>query len=234
MFEWKLIVNGKTSRMMEISGAYDGGVTGVMSGITGGTRIATSSGWRDAAAIQAGDMVLTFDGGLQQIVRVTRQPLWTGEGPCPKRFWPLLVPAGAIDNVKAMMVLPRQGVMLESDLAEAALGDPFALIPAAALEGERGVERVYPNDPIEVVTLHFEADQVIFAEHGALLFCPAGGDLVQMAMQAPAQLCPYRMLPDACAVTLVHNPSGGAECESCLMALQSCQDDHSEAAARAA
>ena len=221
MFGWKPANRGKTNRMVEMSGAYDGGATGEMSGIVAVTRIATSLGWREAGAIQAGDMVLTFDGGLQRVVQVTRRKLWAGDGPVPERFWPLMVPAGAIENAVAMMILPRQGVMLESDLAEEALGDPFALIAAAALEGGRGVERVCPNDPVEVISLQFDADQVIFAEHGALLFCPAGGDLVQKAMQGAAQHCPYRMLPESCALELVHGATPDADLESCLMALRS-------------
>ena len=207
--------------MPEVSGALDGGATGVMSGIVVGTRIATAQGWRDAGSIRAGDRVLTFDGGLQIVTRVTRQPLWSGAGPCPEAFWPLLIPTGTIENAAPLKVLPRQGVLLESDLAEQARGDPFALIPAVALEGRGGVERVFPNDPVEVVTLHFEADQVIFAEHGALLFCPSGGDLVQMAMRGPAQPCPYQMLPEPCAFELVHSVDAGGECQSCLTALRS-------------
>lgn len=212
MFGWKRIAGAKAGRMTEQTGAYDGGAdaaedetgaTGAMTGIIGTTRLATPEGWRDAATLQAGDMVMTFDGGFQPLRAVRRRLLWSGPGPCPERFWPLLVPAGAIENVKPMTIPPRQGVMLESDLAERALGDPFALIPAAALEGARGVERVFPKDAIEVICLDFGADQVVFAEHGALLFCPAGCDLVQRALTGRAQHSPYRMLPEASAAELV-------------------------------
>ncbi|MEZ5713784.1 MAG: Hint domain-containing protein [Paracoccaceae bacterium] len=219
--------------MVDVSGAYDGGATGVMSGIVAGTRIATSLGWREAGAIQAGDKVMTFDGGLQTVIKVERRMLWSGTGPVPERFWPLLVPAGAIENAAPMLVLPLQGVLLESDLAEEALGDPFALIPAAALEGGAGVERVCPSDPIEVISLHFETDQVVFAEHGALLFCPSGGDLVQIAMRTAARHCPYQMLPVSCAFELVHG-AGAADCLSCLTALRSSQATQGQARSFAA
>ena len=226
MFGWKSAERRKPNRMMEISGAYDGGATGAMSGIAAGTRVATALGWRDAGALQAGDMVLTFDGGLQPVTAITRRPLWSGAGRCPESFWPLMVPAGVLENATPMLLLPRQGVMLESDLAEDVLGDPFALIPAAALEGVHGIERVYPNDPIEVITLQFETDQVIFAEQGALLFCPAGGDLVRLALQGSKELCPYRMLPETCAVELVRGTNGYGECSSCLEAFRSQTVDH--------
>ena len=220
MFGFKRVEKRPFNRMMETTGAYDGGATGVMTGIVAGTRVATSMGWREAGALQKGDLVLTFDGGLQTVMGVTRSPLWSGAGHCPAHFWPLLVPAGAIDNAKPMLVLPRQGVMLESDLAENVLGDPFALIPAAALDGVRGIERIYPNDPIEVISLRFATDQVIFAEQGTLLFCPAGGDLLKLALQGSREFCPYRMLPETCALELVRDSDGRGECSSCLEAFR--------------
>nr|WP_322866705.1 Hint domain-containing protein [Aquicoccus sp. G2-2]MEA1114010.1 Hint domain-containing protein [Aquicoccus sp. G2-2] len=218
LFGEKSARHAKADRTAEISGAYDGGVTGAKTGIAGGTRVATSMGWRDVAALQEGDMVLTFDGGLQPVSAVIRRRLWDGRGQCPKAFWPLAVPAGALENAKSMMLLPNQGVMLESDVAEDIYGDPFALVPAAALDGLRGIERVLPNDPIDVVCLHFESDQVVFAEHGALLFCPAGGDLVQRALQGSAQLCPYRMLPEPCAIALVQETQPREASDRCLEA----------------
>lgn len=228
MFGWKSAAVGKTDRMVDMSGAYDGGATGAMTGIVTGTRVATSQGWCDADTIRAGDMVMTFDSGLRRVIKVERRPLWSGDGPVPERFWPILVPVGMIENAQPVMLLPRQGVLLESDLAEAALGDPFALIPAVALEGGAGVERVCPNDLIEVVSLHFDSDQVIFAEHGALLFCPSGGDLVQIALRNAARHCPYQMLPVSCAFELVHG-TGAGDCQSCLTALRSHQATEDQA-----
>lgn len=216
MFGWKATNHRKTDRMMETTGAYDGGATGVMSGIVASTRVATAMGWREVGALQAGDMVLTFDGGLQKVAGITRRRLWDGMSPCPQAFWPLMVPAGVLENAKPVMLLPRQGVMLESDLAEELYGDPFALIPAAALEGTAGIERIYPNDPIDVISVHFDIDQVIFAEQGALLFCPAGQDLVQLAAQEASGLCPYKMLPEACAVALVQGADNRELCSACL------------------
>jgi len=52
-------------------------------------------------------------------------------------------------------------------------GDPFAVVPAASLIGFNGVHRVTTNGQIEVITLFFAQPQVIYAEGGALLFCPA-------------------------------------------------------------
>ncbi|MDU8927408.1 Hint domain-containing protein [Alisedimentitalea sp. MJ-SS2] len=228
MFGWISAERKGAHRVVDASEVHDGGAHGVLSGITAGTMIATAIGWREVGAVQEGDLVLTFDGGMQRVAKVTRTPLWSGSGRCPKAFWPLMVPVGAIDNAELMIVLPRQGVMLESDLAEKALGDPFALVLAAALEGARGVKRVCPADAVEVVNLHFEADQVIFAEHGALLFCPSGGDLVQIALRGKVQHCPYQMLPEPCAMELVQGHMRSGECNSCLNALRAARLDQSQ------
>lgn len=216
MFGWNVTSRKKTKRMSEVSGAFDGGVAGALSGIVVGTRVATSTGWRDVGALQEGDMVLTFDGGLQPVTAVRRRPIWNGRGPCPSTFWPLMIPAGALENAKPMWIMPRQGVMLESDVAEAVLGDPFALIPAAALVGVRGIEQSFPNDPVEVVTLSFENDQVVFAEQGALLFCPAGNDLVLEALSGKKSDCMYEMLPETSAKYLARGLETHEASEYCL------------------
>lgn len=179
-----------------------------MSGIVAGTKVATEFGWRDVASLQAGDKVLTFDNGLQTLGGLTRTPLWDANSACPRAFWPLTVPAGVLENDGPIMLLGNQGVMLESDIAEELYGDPFALIPAAALEGVHGIERTYPNDPIDVITLHFEDAQVVFADHGTLLFCAAGADLLDMAAAPKAARNTYQMLPVKSANALVQNAPG--------------------------
>lgn len=202
MFGFKAAALGGAKRMMETTGAYDGGAVGMMTGMTEDTKVATNIGWRSVGAIAVGDQVLTFDGGLQVVKSVVRTPLWTGESQLPLRFWPLEVPAGALGNSEVMYLLPRQGVMVESDAAEACFGDPFALIPAAALEGLRGIARVPVRDLGDVITLQFENDAVVFAKSGALFFCNAAGDFVADLFDAPRSSA-YDMLSlaDAKALT---------------------------------
>lgn len=202
MFGWKSKSRMGSTRMAGTTGAYDGGATGVMTGMISGTRVATAIGWRDVGALQVGDQVLTFDGGIQTIMAVTRRVLWDGAGACPRRFWPLLVPVGGMENAKPMRVLPHQGVMIESDAAEEALGDPFALIPALALEGVSGIERIFPNDTIEVISIVFERDHMIYVEEGALFFCPSALDLLQVILE-DARETKYQMMTEARAIALV-------------------------------
>ena len=150
----------------------------VAGGLVAGTKVATQIGWRVVEAVAAGDLVLTFDGGLQVVTAVTRQTVWTMGSRAEYATWPLTVPAGALGNREAMTLIADQAVMVESDTAEAVFGDPFAMIPAGALDGFRGIHRSVPAEQIEVVTLHFAQDEVIFGNIGALFFCPAQTDLL--------------------------------------------------------
>lgn len=182
MLGWRSVGGGKTRRISETTGAYNGGASGVMSGLAVGTRVVSSMGWRKVEALTEGDKVLTFDAGMQPISKISRLALWNGDGPCPDRFWPLVVPAGALGNRDTMHLLPNQSVMIESDAAEQAYGDPFTLIPAAALDGVNGIHRRAPAAPVEVFIPHFESDQVVFGNSGALFLCPSARDLLDHAL----------------------------------------------------
>lgn len=161
-------------RMSEVSGAANGAATG-RRGMVAGTRVATAMGWRNVEAIQPGDLVLTFDRGLQEVVDVSRA-LLVDSG--RERDWPYMVPAGALGNTEEVMLAPRQDIVIESDLAEMLHGDPFAVVPAFELSGVRGITPVFPGEGFEIVTLHFRQEEVVFGAMGALFHCPDGGDLL--------------------------------------------------------
>jgi len=145
-----------------------------MRGITSGTRIATVDGWRSVDTLHVGDSVLTFDNGPLKLTAVTRAIQFVAtqfahDHTAPDLANPIHVPAGAFGNSEPMVLLTEQNVMIESDEAEARTGDPFALIPAKALIGFRGVDRFRALRSFEVFTLHFENDELVYAEGGALL-----------------------------------------------------------------
>jgi len=146
--------------------------SGLAAGLVAGTMVATATGWRPVEAIAKGDLVLTFDRGLQPVQSVSHGVQWDSDDPCPEQLWPLDVPAGALGNQEKMTLLPEQCVMVESDFAESTLGDPFALMTASDLEGFRSIQRVQPTQEIPVCQLSFERDEVVFANSGALSFCP--------------------------------------------------------------
>ena len=148
-------------------------------GMIAGTKVATAAGWAKVETIQEGQQVLTFDGGLQLVIAVTRHILKADTQNIAS--WPMIVPAGALGNREDMTILPHQSVLIESDTAEDLTGDPFALIPGAALEGFRGISQTRPEAWVEVIQLHFAQDEVVFANIGALFLCRAQTDLISDA-----------------------------------------------------
>lgn len=176
MFGWKS--ENRVCQIAEMSGAWTAATQRIATGLVAGTRFATPNGWRAVEAIAAGDQVLTFDGGFQTVVAVNHGAVWSSISECPAEAQPMNLPAGALGNREAMQLLPEQTIMLESDVAEEAFGDPFVLVPARALEGFRGIERAYQRGEGHLVSLQFAEDQIVFANIGALFFCPGAGDLV--------------------------------------------------------
>tara|TARA_R110000737_G_C14530899_1_gene477184 strand:+ start:230 stop:976 length:747 start_codon:yes stop_codon:yes gene_type:complete len=156
-----------------------------LSGMLAGTRVATVVGWQKIETLQVGDAVLTFDNGLQPLRAITRLDLWSGAGDCPKEQHPLHVPAAAIGNREDLILLPRQGVLIESATAERAFGDPLVLLRAEVLDGLCATSRRRATPGRQVYLLEFDDDQLVFASTGALCICPAGGDLLNRRFARP-------------------------------------------------
>ncbi|GKY88173.1 hypothetical protein STA1M1_20420 [Sinisalibacter aestuarii] len=176
-----------------------------LSGLTTGTRLASEFGWRPIEAIQVGDRVMTFDNGLQSVVAVTRGTHHAAAGDMPAFAVPIHVPIGALGNEEPLVLLPEQIVMIECDAAEDLTGDPFALVPAKALEGFRGIDRIRGLRPVESMTLHFENDEVVFADGGALLLAPSSvpGEVSLALIEERGQPTPYAAYRGAEAAALV-------------------------------
>lgn len=156
----------------------EGGPAVVADGIFATTLIATPDGWCQAGSLRPGAHLLTFDGGAQRITGWQIVPF----SQTPTSFWPLLIPSWAMDNRDEIILLPEQKVLIEADIAEDLYGDPFALIPARALEGWRGIQRCRPPEAAAAVQLRFSQHQVIYASRGLLLSC-AGDPLTDSNWQ---------------------------------------------------
>lgn len=172
MFGWNTKPTTPHHRGVETSGAYDGGLALRTYGLLAGTRVASNLGWRAVEALAVGDMVLTFDNGMQEIVEVRRASIWLDAPDTVAAQWPVVVPVGALDNREELTLLADQGVLVESDAAADIYGDPFAIVPAAALVGLRGIHRAAPSQYVELIMIYFAEEQVIYAEGGALIHCP--------------------------------------------------------------
>ncbi|WP_264210084.1 Hint domain-containing protein [Leisingera thetidis] len=162
-------------------------------GFLAGTHVASNLGWRPVESLAAGDKVLTFDHGMQVILELHRETLLPGEGELEPARCPLLVPRDALMNRVPLWLMPDQGVLLESDLVEDAQGDPFAVVPACALEGYRGIRRMHPGAQLDLVTPRFAQDEVIYLEAGMLGYAAAPSNL--MCGRVFQEEGAYRVLP---------------------------------------
>lgn len=141
-------------------------------GLMAGTKVASNLGWRTVDALAVGDLVLTFDNGMQQITELYRHSCWHGGRNTPEAHWPLIVPVGALDNRTELTLTADQGVLIESDAAAEIFGDPFAIVPAHVLVGVRGIRRQAPEDKIDMISVYFAEEEVIYVEGGTLIYCP--------------------------------------------------------------
>lgn len=184
MFDW-LSVDGDETGSAHTARIEKTGI--VTQGLVAGTRVASNLGWRVVEALAPGDKVLTFDRGMQILQEVRREVLWVGARNVPQHHWPVTVPAGALQNRCDITLMPDQGVVIESDVADDVYQDPFAVISARQLVGLRGITQTPPRAQVEVITLIFEHDEVVYAEGGTLIHCPMSGDLLSHClMQAAA------------------------------------------------
>ncbi|MFY0616909.1 Hint domain-containing protein [Shimia sp.] len=139
-------------------------------GLVSGTRVATPGGWAVVDRLNVGDEVLTFDAGFQRVTALVPETVFDAAQLTPRAMWPLRIPSGTLSNRQDLIVSPHQGVLVESPDVRDSWGDPFAVLPGAALEVVEGVKRVEANGPLEAFLPVFAEDQMIFANGGALLF----------------------------------------------------------------
>ncbi|WIY25334.1 Hint domain-containing protein [Parasedimentitalea psychrophila] len=169
-------------------------------GLLAGTHVASNLGWRPVEALSVGDRVLTFDHGMQEITELHRETILMPEEILMDPQCPMFVPQDALHNRVPMWVMPDQGILVESDLAEDAQGDPFVVVPACALEGYRGIHRAAAGQCLQLVMPRFAQDQVIYLEAGLLAFSATPFSILESA--APRDGL-YRVLQQDAARDLI-------------------------------
>jgi len=143
-------------------------------GIYSETLLLTAEGPRPVGRVAEGDLVMTFDHGLRPVRWVERFDFTRLSGDLPEAIWPLRVPAGLFGNAQERFLAPEQCLLLESDLAEVELGDPFILVPARVLGLLPQVERVAPASARTIHRLRFAQPELVMAANGAVLLCETG------------------------------------------------------------
>ncbi|MFK7754538.1 MAG: Hint domain-containing protein [Sedimentitalea sp.] len=142
------------------------------SGFLNGTHVASNLGWRRVETLSVGDSVLTFDHGMKRIVDIQHEVYLAPEHILPKDQQPIRFCQGAFNTRADVWMMPDQGILVECDTAADAVGDPFAVIPAGMMVGLPGVVDCTPLDHLDVITLAFEEDEVVYVDGGLLAYCP--------------------------------------------------------------
>jgi len=188
MLDW--LLKRKLSPMAEALETEYPLVAAGQGGILSGTHVASHLGWRPIEALAVGDLALTFDHGMQPIVELHRETLLLRPGlPDPLRC-PVYIPQDALNNRTALWVMPDQGVLIESDIADVEMGDPFVVVPACALEGYRGIARAEPETKLDIVVPRFAQDEVIYLEAGMLGLSVTPRDILAFDTTAEKELYP--------------------------------------------
>jgi hypothetical protein len=157
----------------------------VRRGIVRGTLVAADTGWRAVEELAVGDRVQTFDNGMQPIVEIRRELLRTGQVSSSDHPWRVVLPAGALKGTSEITLLPQQGVLLESESACDAMGDPLAVVPAQVLVGISGIRAQPIRETLQAYRLIFASEEVVYADGGLLLHCPAAALPAQMKVANP-------------------------------------------------
>jgi Hint domain len=131
-------------------------------GVIAGTLVETVSGWRSVEDIRVGEMIQTLDGGAKRVVAINRREILPGEAVVE-------VKGGCFDACSDVLLMPRQGVLLDT---VGLMGALYARVPATALTSVVGALRKHTQRREEVVTPIFEEEEVIWAQSGMLLHCP--------------------------------------------------------------
>jgi hypothetical protein len=137
------------------------GQAGLAAGLYAPTPVLTPTGWVPAEALAAGDLVLSPDHGPCPIVAIRIPPR--------PALWSVLVPAGALDNTQPVILPPGQPVRVATPLALPFTGEAAALIPAAALEGWRGIAPQVPACRESILQLDLSRAALVQAGPGLTL-----------------------------------------------------------------
>jgi hypothetical protein len=148
------------------------------SGLVAGTLVETAEGWQPVESLAIGQRVQTWDGGLRPLQRLEAVRIAPGAGL-------IALPGGVLSNCSDMLLLPGQHLLVETGAAAEALDQDVVLVPAAALDGYRGAAVMRSRRGMDVIRLGFAAEEIVYANTGAMLHCPAVGAADVAAMLAP-------------------------------------------------
>lgn len=201
MFAWMEKVGLSAPSEDEEVSALDGMMITGQAGFLAEMPVATVQGWRAAQDLRVGDRVLTFDNGFRPVRDIQREVLSVSGDIGSGQHRPVRVPKNAIGNDLEIRLMPDQGLLVESETVLDMMGDPFAVIPARALIGFRGIRADDTNEPLAATTIALERDEVIYIQGGLMAYCPRPRDILMGALNNTPPL--YEVLKPLAARYLV-------------------------------
>ncbi len=162
-------------------GAALKGHLGLAAGLYALTPVLTPTGWVRVQQLGPGDLVVTLDHGLVPILIIRPQPR--------QALWSVRVPEGALGNDCAIILPPGQTVLITSPYAMPFTGETSALVPAAALEGWRGIAPHVPACREPILQLDLSRPALIEAGPGLVIgldtVTKGPADLMRLLVSAP-------------------------------------------------
>lgn len=168
-----------------------------------GTRIETAEGLVAVEDLRDGMLVETMDRGLQPVRRVLSKVV-DGTG----RLAPVVIEAGVLGNVRALLVSPHHRMAITGWRAELLTGEAEVLAEARHLvDGVR--VRVAPVGAVEYFHLLMDRHEIIFAEGAATeSYHPFAADAASLSPATLAEL--EAIFPEVERAFWDRTPMGGA------------------------
>ncbi|QDC07919.1 Hint domain-containing protein [Oceanicola sp. D3] len=149
---------------------------------TPGTLIACEGGFRPAEELEAGDLVMTRDKGLQPLVWVGQRRIG-GAG----AFAPVRIAAGTLGNTRDLVVSQQHRILIEGWRAQMYFGEDEVLVAAKSLLGHDGVH-LMPCREVTYLHLMFEGHEIIEAEGVPTESFDPGGEFASADSETRAEL----------------------------------------------
>lgn len=137
------------------------GRSGLATGLYASMPVLTATGWVEMSNLCAGDLVVTRDQGLSPIVSIRPE--------LRASLWGVLFPEGALGNQVEVILPPGQPVLVETAYAMPFTGEPVALVPAASLEGWRGIAPHVPTCAEPILQMRLSRSGLVHAGPGLFL-----------------------------------------------------------------
>lgn len=134
---------------------------------TPGTMIRTEAGDVAVELLQAGDMVMTRDNGLQPLRWTCARKLSLAELQANPDLQPVRIAKDALAGqgpARTMLVSPQHRVLIEGARAELLFGEAEVLVPAKHLVGQIDATRALPAEGVTYIHILFDSHEIVMSD----------------------------------------------------------------------